>query len=105
MKVFFEKEYLLELYRDGKTRDKHHRYQPSVVKKYQSVIHFMIEASDVEKLRTRKSLHYERLIGQKAGLSSVRIDAKYRIEFTELIEDGETIASICFIQELSNHYQ
>ena len=32
MKVFFEKEYLLELYRDGKARDKHHRYQPSVVK-------------------------------------------------------------------------
>lgn len=105
MKVFFEKVYLLELYRDGKARDKHHRYQPSVVKKYQRVIHFMIEASDVEKLRTRKSLHYERLIGQKAGLSSVRIDAKYRIEFTELIADGETIASICLIQELSNHYQ
>jgi len=36
MKVFFEEEYLLELYRDGKTRDKHHRYQPSIVKKYQS---------------------------------------------------------------------
>ena len=105
MKVFFAKEYLLELYRDGLSRDKHHRYQPSIVKKYQSIIHFMLDASDTEKLRTLPSLHYEKLIGNKAGYSSVRINAQYRIEFTEMIEDGETIATICIINELSNHYQ
>ena len=105
MKVFFEKEYLLELYRDGKTRDKHHRYQPSIVKKYHDVIDFMLEASSMETLRSKPSLHYERLIGSKSGLSSVRINSKYRIEFTEFTEDGETCASICLINELSNHYQ
>ena len=105
MKVFFEKEYLLELYRDGKTRDKHHRYQPSIVKKYQTAVRFMLEASCLEKLREKPSLHYERLVGDKAGLSSVRMNAKYRIEFTELTENGESTASICLITELSNHYK
>lgn len=105
MKVFFDKEYLLELYRDGKTRDKHHRYQPSIVKKYQGIIHFMLDASDTEKLRTRPSLHYEKLIGNKAGMSSVRINDQYRIGFTEINEDGETVATICLINELSNHYR
>lgn len=105
MKMFFDKEYLLELYRDGKTRDKHHRYQPSIVKKYQGIIHFMLDASDTEKLRTRPSLHYEKLVGNKAGTSSVRINARYRIEFTEIYEDGETVATICLINELSNPYQ
>ena len=105
MKVFFEKEYLLELYRDGKTRDKHHRYQPSIVKKYKNVIQFMKEVSSMENLRAKPSLHYERLAGNKAGLSSVRINDKYRIEFTEMTEDGEVITSICLINELSNHYQ
>ena len=105
MKVFFEKEYLLELYRDGKTRDKHHRYQPSIVKKYRNVIQFMKDVTCMENLRTKPSLHYERLAGNKAGLSSVRINDKYRIEFTEMTEDGEVIASICLINELSNHYQ
>jgi proteic killer suppression protein len=105
MKVFFEKEYLLELYRDGKTRDKHHRYQPSIVKKYQDVIHFMLDASCLENLRSKPSLRYERLLGTKSGRSSVRINSKYRIEFTEFAEDGETNVSICLINELSNHYQ
>lgn len=30
---------------------------------------------------------------------------KYRIEFKETIKEGEQIATICNITELSNHYQ
>ena len=39
------------------------------------------------------------------GLSSVRVNDQYRIEFEEYVEDGETIASICNITDLSNHYK
>lgn len=51
------------------------------------------------------SLHYEKLHGDKEGRSSVRINDKYRIEFTEAVEEGKQIATICNITELSNHYK
>ena len=44
-------------------------------------------------------------LGDKAGLSSVRVNDKYRIEFEEHVEGPETIATIVNITELSNHYQ
>jgi proteic killer suppression protein len=50
-------------------------------------------------------LHYEHLHGDKEGISSVRVNDKYRIEFREIIEDGKTIAEIVSITELSNHYK
>lgn len=51
------------------------------------------------------SLHYEHLQGDKDGLSSVRVNDQYRIEFKEELEDGKEIATICNITELSNHYK
>ena len=51
------------------------------------------------------SLHYEKLHGDKEGKSSVRINNQYRIEFTETVEEGKQIATICNITELSNHYK
>jgi len=51
------------------------------------------------------SLCYEKLKGDKAGLSSVRVNNKYRIEFEERTEGAETIATIVNITELSNHCQ
>ena len=51
------------------------------------------------------SLNHEKLKGDKTGLSSVRVNDQYRIEFEEHIKDGETIATICDITDLSNHYK
>ena len=51
------------------------------------------------------SLNYEKLKGDKVGLSSVRVNDQYRIEFKEQIKDGEFVATICNIIELSNHYK
>ena len=50
------------------------------------------------------TLRYEKLSGDKEGLSSVRVNDQYRIEFEEQIKDNEMIATICNIMELSNHY-
>ena len=60
---------------------------------------------NVTGLRQYNSLRYEKLKGDKAGLSSVRVNDQYRIEFKEYMKDGETIATICNIIELSNHYK
>ena len=52
-----------------------------------------------------KALHYEHLSGDKQGLSSVRVNDQYRIEFEEETESGKSVATICNITKLSNHYK
>lgn len=105
MRVNFEKEYLIDLYTSGKTKDKKHRFQPQIVRKFSAVINLMISESDVNGLMKYGALHYEHLHGDKEGLSSVRVNDQYRIEFREYTEEGKTIATICGITELSNHYK
>ena len=65
----------------------------------------MISEDNVQGLWKYNSLNYKRLEGIKEGLSSVRVNDQYRIEFEEEFEDGQTIATICNITELSNHYK
>ncbi|MBQ9436423.1 MAG: type II toxin-antitoxin system RelE/ParE family toxin [Bacteroidales bacterium] len=105
MKVYFEQDYLQNLYETGSSRDKKHRFQPGVIKKYIRIIDLMIVSPNVTSLAQYNSLRYEKLVGNKAGLSSVRVNNQYRIEFEEQTEDNETIATIVNITELSNHYQ
>ena len=105
MIVTFVQTYLQELYVDGKASDKKHRYQPQVVSKYVRVINLMKQQENVLGLTKYGSLHYEKLHGDKEGFSSVRVSDQYRIEFTEAMESGQSIATICNITELSNHYK
>ncbi len=104
MEIVFKETYLKELYLTGKAGKKH-RFQPSVVRRYIRVIGLMIESPNVLDLYRYNSLNYEKLKGDKVGLSSVRVNDQYRIEFEEQTKDGENIATICEITELSNHYK
>ena len=88
MIVTFEQAYLRELYEEGKASDKKHRFQPQIVRKYTRTIDLM------------KKLH-----GDKEGLSSVKVNDQYRIEFREILEGDKTIAEVVSITELSNHYK
>ena len=97
MIVAFDKDYLRELYETGKS-DKKHRFQPDIVKRYK-------DKDSIEALYNMKSLHYEVLKGDKAGISSIRVNDQYRIEFTVSEEETETVVYICNILELSNHYK
>jgi proteic killer suppression protein len=105
MIVSFEEEYLRDLYEKGKSDDKKHRYQPEVVRKYRHCIDILYDASGIEALYGINSLNYEVLQGDKAGISSVRVNNRYRIEFT--VKDGsvEPVVTVCNILELSNHYK
>lgn len=105
MIVTFEEEYLRQLYEDGRCKDKKHRYQPDIVRRYQKAIRFLITASTIEALWPIMSLNYEVLSGDKAGRSSVRVNDQYRIEFTVSKTDEEPILTICNVVELSNHYK
>ena len=105
MFIEFDKEYLRELYVDGKSSDKKHRYQPEVVRGYQKAVFALLSADNVTDLFPIKSLNYEVLQGDKSGVSSVRINRKYRLEFTVREEFDKKIITICKLLEISNHYK
>ena len=104
VKVTFEQTYLKELYDEGKTSEKKHRFQPDIVKRYQQRIKTLVSAPRIETLYQIKSLNYGVLSGDKAGISSIRVNDKYRIEFTVNMTE-EPLVTICNILELSNHYK
>lgn len=105
MFVTFEKTYLQDLYEKGKTSDKKHRYQPDIVKRYKKSIDILLEAERVEDLMLINSLNYEVLKGDKQGISSIRVNDQYRVEFTVKETLDEPIITVCNIIELSNHYK
>ena len=103
MEVRFNEAYLKELYTEARC-DKKHRFQPQIIRKYIRIVDLMVSEANVLGLMKYHSLHYEKLVGDKQGLSSVRVNDQYRMEFEEHTIDGETIATICNITKLSNHY-
>lgn len=105
MIITFKEKYLQDLYTEGRSTDKKHRFQPQIIDKYVKVVNLMKQQENVLGLTKYGSLHYEKLRGNKKGLSSVRVNNQYRIEFTEAVETGKQIATICNITELSNHYK
>lgn len=102
MEIKFEKDYLRELFYDGVASDKQHRYQPDIVRRYVRVVNILDSVDKVADLFRYRSLHYEKLVGDKKGLESVRVNDQYRIEFISSETEGITI---CNIIELSNHYK
>jgi len=106
MVIEFEKEYLEELYKNGKSKNKKHRFQPQVIRQYKQTIDKLRPAQQIEDLFPIKSLNYEKLSGDKKGLESVKVNDQYRIEFRTSIEGQEpNTITICSIIELSNHYK
>jgi proteic killer suppression protein len=105
MIVTFNNEYLRELYETGKATDKKHRFQPDVIDGYAKGIYHLEKVSKPEDLYKYRSLNYEKLKGDKKGISSIRATKKYRIEFTEKDDGVDSVLTICNILELSNHYK
>lgn len=105
MVVTFEKEYLRDLYEKGISLDKKHRFQPEIIKNYIRRIKTLEEANEIEDLFSINSLNYEILKGGKQGISSIRVNNQYRIEFTVTRQESEPVITVCNILELSNHYK
>lgn len=106
MRIEFEKEYLADLYLTGKCRDKHHRFQPDIVKRYMSRIRLLASVDRIEDLFAYNSLNYEMLTGNKKGVESIRINDQYRLEFrTRRDGEQEPIVTICTILDVTNHYK
>ena len=105
MEITFEQTYLEELYLKGKCSDKKHRFQPQVISIYRKTIDLMESLSVVEDFFRYKSLNYETLSGDKNGVSSVRVNNPYHIEFKATQAVSGCNITVCNILELSNHYK
>ena len=106
MEIKFDKEYLEELYLKGKTSDKKHRFQPQIVNGYLKCVKALLNASRMEDLYQYRSLNYEKLKGDKKGLSSLRINDQYRLEFREITNaNNQTTVEICSLVDITNHYK
>lgn len=105
MEVTFETESLLKLYQEGINDDRKIRLQPHIIKRYQKAVDYLRDAPSIESLWQIKSLHYEKLKGDKKDRSSVKINDQYRLEFIVTLNNKQPILTICHIMEISNHYQ
>ena len=72
MFIEFDKDYLRELYEQGRTSDKKHRYQPEVIRGFQKAVFLLSSANTVSDLFRNNALNYEVLQGDKKGISSMR---------------------------------
>ena len=107
MVILFDKEYLEELYYDGKCSDKNRRFQPHIVKGYVKCVKILERARMIADLFPFHGLNYEPLRGVKNGLSSVRINNQYRLEFEVAVdkETDEQVINICKLIDITNHYR
>lgn len=106
MNVEFEKKYLAKLYETGKADGKKHRFQPQIVNGYLKCVKALLSASQMEELYQYRSLNYEKLKGAKKGLSSLRINDQYRLEFREVTnKSNQTVVEICSLVDITNHYK
>ena len=106
MKIEFEKDYLRELYENGKTSDRKHRFQKQVINQYIKTVGILRQAPDTEFLYKFKSLHYERKEGNLKCIEAVYVNMQYRLEFSSRTEGKEPhVITICSLSELSNHYK
>ena len=103
MVIEFDKEYLKELYINSEIENRKHGVQPSIVKKYIQTIDKLRAANSVEELYPIKSINYERPLGNKKELETIRIDNEHRIEFKTKKSLYQQI-TICLIIDISNHY-
>ena len=105
MLIEFDKENLRELYETGQCNDKKHRFQPEIIRGYKRCLDKLIAAENIETLYRIHSLNYEVLTGDRAGISSVRINAKYRLEFKVRETPDKPVITVCLILNISNHYR
>ncbi len=77
-------------------------YQPAIVKAFIKTVNSLKGANRFEDLFKINSLNFKALSGKKNGHFSVRVNDKYRAEFSIRKENGKDIITIT---KLSNHYK
>lgn len=106
MEITFNDQELADLYEGKKVKNNFFRSNPPLVKQFIKAVNWLRSANKIEQLYQINSLNYEKLSGDWAGYSSVRINSKYRLIFKEILSDKEPFDVLLIaIKEISNHYK
>ncbi len=99
MDVYFRDKKLERLEMDANYKG---GFPPKIVRVYRRRMQWIRAADDERDLRAWKSLHLEKLRGDRAGECSIRLNRSWRLilEF-EKRGDGKTVAII----SIENHYE
>lgn len=100
MTTTFLNRHLEELYETGRSRK--YRLQSDVIARFIDRVNILKAAETIHDLQRQTSLNFERLSG--SNLHSIRVNRKYRVEFTMDWTNEERTIGIAGITELSNHY-
>ena len=103
MEIHFNNTYLERLYVGARLTGKP-RYSREVIEKFQKRVVLLEALDSTKELKNFASLNFEALKGDKKGLYSIRIDRKYRLEFS-IDKNNLTLHEMIFVEDLSNHYQ
>jgi proteic killer suppression protein len=103
MEIVFKTSLLSDLYENKKVTEKEFRSNPKLVKQYVKTVNTLKSATKVEQLFQLKSLNYERLVGDRKGRCSVRINTQYRLLFEEISTNN--IITVLGLEEISKHYE
>lgn len=103
MEIDFENEYLEDIYQGIRITGKP-KYQKDVINKFIKVVNILKSIPRIETMFQMNSLNYEKLLGNRADLSSVRVTIQFRLEFRELTNPQGKVFKFT-ITDLSNHYK
>ena len=106
MKISFNNKLLEDLYVGNKVTDRQFRSNPDLIKQYVKTVVKLKAVEKVEQLFQFHGLNYEKLKGNLAGYSSVRINKQYRLIFKEVANNKEPFEIVLFkLEEISKHYE
>ena len=106
MEILFRTQLLADLYEGKKVSDKRFKSNPMLMKQYVKTVNKLCAVSKTEDMYASASLNYEKLVGDRVGQSSVRINEQFRLIFEEILSDKEPFQVIIFaLEEISNHYK
>lgn len=91
---------------NGRTSDKKYRKLPvSAIKGYVKAVNKMRAAARIEDIMRDHGLHYERLLGNRKNMESVRCNDVWRLIFKSYPTDGRIIITEVELMEISHHYE
>jgi|ERR1035437_122538 proteic killer suppression protein len=96
---------LADLYQGKKVKNKLYKSNPTIIKQFIKTIKYLQQAKKIEELLQLKGLHYEKLIKERIGQSSVRINDQYRLIFIEKYDDSNPPKVVLLlIEEITDYH-
>ena len=103
MVIIFDNDELELLFQGQKPKGKP-KYSNDIINGFIKKVKIMQSVSNAEELRQFVSLHFERLLGDKSHLYSIRVNDQYRIEF-RLENEEIKLCELAITEDLSKHYR